>query len=179
MKKGHFSALLGLSIFMIATAAQGTEKPRDRPELFRNLIDCRGIADNMQRLACYDRSVGAMAAAEQKKDLVVVDRKEIREAKRSLFGFTLPKLSLFGGGDEKEDEVEEVQEIESTVLGVRSTKAGDWTLTLANDAGIWNTIGVLKAPPRAGDKVKIRKASLGSYLGSVGISRGIRFRRVE
>jgi hypothetical protein len=179
MKKGHFSALLGLSALAVATAVPAAEKVRDRPELFRNLIDCRGIADNVQRLACYDRSVGAMEEAEKKKDLVVVDRKEIRETKKSLFGFTLPKLSLFSSGNEKEDAADEVQEIESTVVGARMTKAGDWTLSLANDAGTWNTMGVLKAPPQAGDKVKIRKASLGSYLGSVGISRGVRFRRVE
>lgn len=181
MKKGHVSALLALSALAAATAAPAAEKVRNRPELFRNLVDCRGIADNAQRLACYDRSVGALEEAEKKKDLVVVDRKEIRETKKSLFGFSLPKLSLFGGGDEEEkaDKADEIQEIESTVASVRPTKGGDWALKLANDAGTWETGGALTVAPRAGDKVKIRKASLGSYLGSVGISRGIRFRRVE
>lgn len=182
MKKGHFWALVGLSALTVATAAPAAEKLRNRPELFRNLVDCRGITDNAQRLACYDRSVGALEEAEKKKDLVVVDRKEIRETKKSLFGFSLPKLSLFGGGDEgddKGDKADEIQEIESTVVSVRPTKGGDWALRLANDAGTWETGGSLTVPPRAGDKVKIRKASLGSYLGSVGISRGIRFRRVE
>ncbi|MFZ5707157.1 MAG: hypothetical protein ACOY5R_18035 [Pseudomonadota bacterium] len=179
MKKRHFSALVGLSAMAAMSGANAAEKVRDRPELFRNLLDCRGIADNGQRLACYDRSVGAMEDAEKKKDLVVVDRKEIRETKKSLFGFSLPKLSLFGDGDEKEEKADEVQEIESTVVSVRPSKGGDWALRLANDAGTWETGGALTVPPRVGDKVKIRKASLGSYLGSVGISRGIRFRRVE
>jgi hypothetical protein len=179
MKKPGFSALLALTAMASMSDAHAAEKARDRPELFRNLLDCRGIADDGQRLACYDRSVGAMEDAEKKKDLVVVDRKEIRETKKSLFGFSLPKLSLFGSGDEKEEKADEVQEIESTVVSVRPAKGGDWALRLANDAGTWETGGALTVPPRAGDKVKIRKASLGSYLGSVGISRGIRFRRVE
>ncbi|MBD3731591.1 MAG: hypothetical protein IE934_02560 [Sphingopyxis sp.] len=179
MKKPGFSALLVLTAMASMSAANAAEKARNRPELFRNLLDCRSIADDGQRLACYDRSVGAMEDAEKKKDLVVVDRKEIRETKKSLFGFSLPKLALFGGGDEKEEKADEVQEIESTVVSVRPTKGGDWALRLANDAGTWETGGALTVPPRAGDKVKIRKASLGSYLGSVGISRGIRFRRVE
>lgn len=182
MKKGHFWALVGVSALTIVTVAPAAEKVRNRPELFRNLVDCRAITDNAERLACYDRSVGALEEAEKKKDLVVVDRKEIRETKKSLFGFSLPKLSLFGGGDDeddKADKADEIQEIESTVVSVRMTGNRGWALRLANDAGTWETLSEITLPPRAGDKVKIRKASLGSYLGSVGTSRGIRFRRVE
>ena len=96
------TTLLATAICAFATAASA-ERAYNRPEVFNKLINCRGIADKDQRLACYDAAAGALEEAEKKKDLVVVDRKEIRETKNSLFGFTLPKIGLFGDGD-KDDE---------------------------------------------------------------------------
>jgi len=162
--------------FAVATAAWA-EKPHNRPELFSKLIDCRAIADNGQRLACYDQSVGAIEAAEAKKDLVVLDRKEIRETKKSLFGFTLPKIALFTG--DKDDEKDDISEIASTVESARMVNGGNWSLRLANDAGTWETNSGVGVAPEPGDKVRIRKAMMGSYLGQVGMNRGVRFRRVN
>ena len=170
------TTMILLCAVTFASAAWG-EKAHSRPELFSRLLDCRAITENAQRLACYDQSVGAVEEAEKKKDLVVVDRKEIRETKKSLFGFTLPKIGLFTGN--KEDDKDEVQEIDSTVESARMVKGGDWSLRLANDAGTWETTSDLVGPPSPGDKVHIAKASLGSYLGRVGISRGVRFRRIQ
>lgn len=178
MNKGLRTTILMASVIAFAAAATA-EKTREQPELFRNLLNCRGIADNAARLACYDQSAGALEQAEAKKDLVVVDRREIRETKKSLFGFTLPKLGLFGGGDdEKDEQKDEMTQLESTVASARAVGGGRWSLRLAS-GGTWETMSTLNAEPRAGDKVRIRKASLGSYLGQVGIDRGVRFRRVE
>lgn len=163
-----------VTVFAPAAPAQAA---RNRPELFARLIDCRAILDAGQRLVCYDRSVSAIEAAEKSNELVVVDRREIRETKRSLFGFTLPRISLFSG--DKNDDKDEITEIQSTVETVRAVKGGDWSLRLAGDAGTWETGSDVAVAPRAGDKVRIRKASLGSYLGQVGINRGVRFRRVK
>src|SRR5215203_4368662 len=90
------TTLILASLAALAPAAPA-ETPRNRPELFARLIDCRTIPDAGQRLDCYDRSVSAIEAAEKSNELVVVDRREIRETKRSLFGFTLPRISLFSG----------------------------------------------------------------------------------
>ena len=86
---------LFLVIAMGLAPAAPSQTPRHRPELFGKLIDCRAILDNGQRLACFDQAAAAVDAAERNKELVVVDRREIRETKRSLFGFTLPRISLF------------------------------------------------------------------------------------
>ena len=160
-----------------SAAAAAPEKTPNRPELFTRLLDCRAIGDSVQRLACYDQSVGAVEEAEKKKDLVVVDRKGIRETRKSLFGFTLPNIGLFTGN--KSDDKDEITEISGTVESVRRTKGGDWALRLANDLGTWETNSELVAPPKVGNKVRIAKATLGSYLGQVGLSRGVRFRRVQ
>lgn len=168
---------LFLVIAMGLAPAAPSQTPRHRPELFGKLIDCRAILDNGQRLACFDQAAAAVDAAERNKELVVVDRREIRETKRSLFGFTLPRISLFSG--DRNDDKEEITEIQSTVETVRAVKGGDWSLGLANDAGTWETGSDVVVAPRASDRVRIRKASLGSYLGQVGMNRGVRFRRVK
>lgn len=171
--------------FMIAVALSfgspaSAEKTHEPPELFRNLLNCRAITESVARLACYDQSTSALEQAEAKKDLVVVDRKQIQDTKKSLFGFTLPKIGLFGGGDAKEEEEkDEVVELQSTVEAVRPIGGGNFSLRLAKDAGTWETMSQVNDAPRSGDKVRIRKAMLGSYLGQVGINRGVRFRRVE
>ncbi|KKC25533.1 hypothetical protein WP12_13640 [Sphingomonas sp. SRS2] len=159
-------------------SAASAERAYARPEAFTKLINCRAIADKDQRLACYDAAAGALEDAEKKKDLVVVDRKEIRETKNSLFGFALPKIGLFGD-DGKDDEKDAISEIASTVDVARVIGNGNWSLRLAGDAGTWETISAITVAPRSGDKVRIKKASLGSYLGQVGMNRGVRFRRVQ
>lgn len=181
MKFGSGITVATIGALTFASAASAKEM-RDSPELFRNLLDCRSIADSNQRLACFDKATGALDEAQKKRDLVVVDRKQIRETRKSLFGFTLPKIGIFGGDDDKDDkraDADEIQEIESVVEGARPIQGGNWSLRLAKDAGTWETTSTLTVDPRAGDKVKIKKASLGSYLGSVGINRGVRFRRVQ
>ena len=167
------TVILGAGL-LLATAASAERKP-NRPELFTKLIDCRAITENSRRLACYDSAAGALEEAEKKKDLVVVDRKEIRETRKSLFGFALPRIGLFG--DDKDDDKDAIKEIASTVEMARMA-GGNWSIRLANDGGTWEAISGLNYPPRTGDKVRISKASMGSYLGQVGLSRGVRFRRV-
>jgi hypothetical protein len=177
--------LTRLEILAFASAALAfagaahAEKTNDRPELFRKLIDCRAIADNVQRLACYDAQVGALDVAEQKKDLVVVDRAQMKETRKSLFGFTLPRLGIFGSGGDKEIKADDISEIDSLVESARPIAGGNWSIKLANDAGTWETLNALDAAPKGGDKVHIKKAMMGSYLGSIGnFNRGVRFRRV-
>lgn len=177
MMKARNSAIFAAAAFALAAAAGAAAPkgaPQDRPELLNRLIDCRAIADNAARLACYDTQVSAIDAAEKKQDLVVLDRAQVRETRKSLFGFTLPNFS-FGG--KKLDEKDDIQEINSTVAGVRRTVNG-WVITLADNAGTWESNDLTSAPA-IGDKVRIRKASMGSFLGSVGFARGARFRRVS
>jgi hypothetical protein len=168
--RAAFAALLGLA----AVSAQA-EKQVERPALFSKLVECKAIADSTQRLACYDAQVSAIDAAEKKQDLVVMDRAQIRETRRSLFGFTLPRFTL---GGKKVDDADDVQEIETTIRTAR--RAGyDWVLTLEDDNGTWQTSEPLgKDPPKAGTKIRIKKALMGSYLATIGISRGVRLKRV-
>ena len=57
------------------------------------------VADNAERLACFDKAVGTIVAASDSDDLRIVDREEVRETRRKLFGFALPDLGIFGRRD--------------------------------------------------------------------------------
>ncbi|WP_246152642.1 hypothetical protein [Sphingomonas montanisoli] len=161
-------------VALLAPAVAAAPEAR-RPEMFDKLVACRAITEPTQRLACYDAQVSALDAAEKNDDLVIMDRKQVQETRRSLFGFTLPKFSL---GGKKLDEKDDTNEIESTVQSVRRAGNG-WSFVLANDAGTWETSDGMATAPKIGDKIRIKKATMGSFLGSVGFNRGVRFRRVQ
>ena len=59
----------------------------------------------MRRLACFDRAAGSLLAARDSGEVRVVDREEVQETRRGLFGFTLPKLGIFGAGDDEQLEL--------------------------------------------------------------------------
>jgi hypothetical protein len=163
-------------------AGAAVVKPQPVPDAFKGLIDCRAISASDQRLACYDKQVETLDAAQKNKDIVVVSKAQVREARRSLFGFTLPNFSLFNGGkanakEDKEAKAEEITRLETTLVSASQLRNGNWSLTLT-EGGTWETTTELAIDPRAGDTVVINKASLGSYLGHVGANHGVRMRRV-
>jgi hypothetical protein len=165
-----------------------------RRDALQRVMECRGIVEPTERLACYDANVRELDAARTRRDIVVVDREQVRETKRSLFGLNLPKLSIFGGGakaavDSKtaakqlardtRDE-EEVDSIETTLASAQSTGLGQWLFVLA-DGARWvqaddATIG---RKPKPGDKIMIHRAALGSFKLSINDGSAVRVRRVN
>jgi hypothetical protein len=145
--------------------------------LLRELIGCRSLADASARLACFDRTAAAVDAAEKRKDLVVVDRDQLRTTRRTLFGLTLPNLSIFG--DDSKDE-EGVSRIETTIRGASQTAYRKWLFTL-QDGAQWEQIDgrELSITPRAGHSIKIRRGAVGSYLANVQDQTAIRVRRLR
>ncbi|MFL5298421.1 MAG: hypothetical protein ACJ798_18750 [Phenylobacterium sp.] len=173
------ATLLGVALAAAPLAAAPPPKPvgaEGRAREMQKLMDCRKVADNAQRLACFDEAAAAMDQAEAKGDIVVVDREQARKVRRQAFGFTLPSLSLFERG-EKPEELETVQ---AKVVGVRQNGAGKWVLRLDSGA-VWvqvdtNDIGT---DPQAGETVTIRKAALGSYMLVLPHHRSFRAHREE
>ncbi|MES3099800.1 hypothetical protein [Sphingomonas faeni] len=157
---------------MIAAAtwpAFAADRAKPRAPIFAELIECRSIAADAGRLACYDRQVKQLDQAEQSQDVVVVDRTQIRKARRSLFGLALPDLSIFGDRDERGAPDEEgVSKLESTIKLARQNANGRWMLTL-EDGARWiqvdtRTVG---RSPRPGMPIVIRKAAMGSFLANI------------
>jgi len=160
-----------------AAAGQAQGSAPDRPELFEALVRCRAVADDTARLRCFDAAAAEMEAAAERRDLVVVDRQQVRESRRRLFGLPLPRLPIFGGGDEEEEE-EEIRSIESEVASASQIDFGRWVIRLA-DGSTWVQTDneILAGRPRPGQPVRVSRAALGTYMMRVNNQPGIRVRR--
>lgn len=177
MKRGIEAAM---AICLLATQAQAApRKQQPRPEIFTNLLDCRSIADDAQRLACFDRQVGAIEAAAQRDEVVVLDKSELNKTRKTLFGFSFPKLPFLGGDDEEERKEEGFSHIEAKIESVRSLGYGKWQITL-EDGAVWvTTEAVTGRDPKAGQTIEISRAAMGSFMGKVDGGRAIRMKRAS
>jgi hypothetical protein len=119
---------------------------------------CRTISDNVDRLACFDRTAATLAAARQKRDIVVLDREQVRKTNRSVFGFVLPQLKLFG----RDGESAEIKQLDSTVTNFADAGYGRYRISLA-DGSIWETTAPMRFPPRKADAITIKPGILGAY----------------
>lgn len=151
------------SLIASPALAQRGGKQAPRPAQLRGLLDCRRIVDSAARLACFDRSAAAIDTAEATGELVIADREQLRSARRSLFGLTLPRIALLDGGRPEEA----AQEFESKIRSAKMASDGKWTFQL--DEAVWRATEAspYQADPRAGETVKIRRGPLGSYDLSV------------
>jgi hypothetical protein len=166
----------------LLVAGTGAASAKDKaltpaPQAYKDLVQCKEITDPAARLACYDEKVGKLEQAAATGELVVSDRATVKEAQRGLFGFKLPSLKLFGGGDDDEDEI---KSIEGVVASARTFGYGSWRITL-QDGSVWEQIDDERPvfDPAKGDKVKIYKAALGTYKMNISDQRAIKVRRVE
>ncbi|WP_332767178.1 hypothetical protein [Phenylobacterium sp.] len=168
---------LGLAVLgLAATPAAAQPKPEGRAAQFQSLLDCKAKADGAERLACYDAAVGALAGAEQKGDIVVVDREQAKSVRRQAFGFNMPSLAMF----ERTEKPEEVDSLAS--IADRAYRGGDgkWIFELEGGA-VWAQTDneTLGRQPGKGSKVEIRKAAMGSYFLKSDGQRAVRARRVK
>ena len=170
----------GIMIFAMMAAA-GPANAKDKPvpasPLVSALDRCRQIADGGQRLACYDSAAGALLRATTAGEVSVVDRTEVRRVRRSLFGFSMPKLPFFSG-DTTAGEVQ--NQLESTITSVRAMNNGYFRLVIADNNAVWETTdtSISFDPPRPGQKITILRGPLGSYFLRINGQVGVRGRRV-
>jgi hypothetical protein len=169
--------LIGLSAIALAGPGHAASKPSTRPELVSALSACRAITDPTERLACYDKAAAALDEAQTNGDVVVVDRQQAREVKRQAFGFRLDALSIFDRGGVK-DTAEEA--ITALARNAFQNAAGKWVVTLDSGA-VWRQIDddPLSREPHPGSQIRIRRATLGSYLMNVDGQPSIRVHRDE
>lgn len=162
----------------VAAAAQTGMPAAGDPGQLAPLLACRGESNEQARLRCYDAAVAGIATATQSGSLVVIDREEVRRSRRSLFGFSLPRLPFFRGDRSHEDE--EQEEIQTTLVGARQVQSNRWNLELEGGA-LWQTTEWANTmiDPRAGQRVRIRRGVMGSYMVSINGQRGLRAMRIR
>lgn len=159
----------------IGTGAAATAQTQP-PALMRELTACRAIAGDAERLACFDKAVGAIDRAAAKGDVVMIDREQAEAAKRQAFGLALPKLPALLGGDDEAS----VDAVTGVVDTARQDANGAWIIRL-QDGQVWSQVdtSAIFRDPKPGMAVRIRKASLGSFLMSIDGKGAIRARRLR
>ena len=169
-----FALLLGLP--GAALAQSDSSEQQARPELFEALLRCRAIAEPAAKLACFEAATDSLEQAVEAREVVVVDRAQVRESRRRLFGISLPSLPVFGGGDE--DEEDEIDSVEGVVAEAIQDRNGRWIVRL-EDGAIWvqTDDSPLALRPRPGQKVEINRAALGTFMMRVNGQPGVRAQR--
>ncbi|GFM29935.1 hypothetical protein [Novosphingobium sp. PY1] len=178
MRKTFLITLTAVLTISQSATAKDDEAPAP-PEVYQQLMGCRSIAEATDRLACYDRQTEVLDTATRSKEVVIADKKALKEARRGLFGFTAPIGRLMGFGGNEDDDAEAVKEIETSVSDVRHSRAG-WRLDLA-DGSTWeqNDTRDFVLSPKVGNPVRIGRGALGTYFVSVNGQRAIKMRRVK
>ena len=146
------------------------------------LTACRAIASDAARLACFDTAAARIDAALKAKDVTIVDRQDVQKAKRSLFGFSLPRIPLFGlggGDDDRGSDAKAFTELNSTIASARQIANGRVELRLSDEEAVWQTTDPLLFPPKPGTKVRIRPGALGNYFIAIQGERSVRGTRVR
>jgi hypothetical protein len=180
MKRLSGSSFLAIAAIAALAAASGPVAAKDKPApspLVSAIDRCRQITDATQRLACYDTAANALVQAANAGTVAVVDQNEIRKARHSLFGFTLPKIPFFSG-DTTADEAQ--RQLDSTITSVRPLNNGYFRIVIADNNAVWETSesSISFYPPRPGQKITILRGPLGSYFLRIDGQNGVRGRRV-
>jgi hypothetical protein len=160
-------ATFALILATVPAGAKDKDEAKVAPKIFQDVVDCRKIAADAERLACYDSKVASLESAQQSKQLYIADKEEVKKSRRGLFGLALPDLGIFGGDDEDEADEDVIKQIEAVIKSVRSSSTG-YIFTL-EDGAVWAQTedrypGIT---PKAGQKILIKRAAMGSYTGSV------------
>lgn len=159
-----------LVLFVMAAMVQPAGSPSggqaSSAEVIAQVEACRAIGSDEGRLACYDKAARALTEAVARKDLVVLDRQQVRDTRRSLFGFSLPRLPLFGGGD-GDDGRDDAAQIETKIASLRSLGYGKWMIGLP-DGATWQTTDSVQSKIALGQAITIKKGTLGGYFIRIG-----------
>jgi hypothetical protein len=170
------------AILLLATNASAQRRQRatapERPAVLNQLTACRAVTGDAERLACYDRQVAALEAAEASREIAVVDRQQIRSTRRSLFGLVLPDLGIFGGDDDEGDDGAGVNEITSTLSSIGTGSDGRQVIRL-EDNSVWVQTDGRPAYGRSGESIRIRRGALGSFIANINNRAGIRVVRLR
>lgn len=165
------------AIAALGSVSASAKAPPPQSPLVIALDQCRQILDPTQRLACFDKTAGSLIAAARSGQVSVVDRGELRQVRRSLFGFSMPKLPFFAGDESGKDVPDE---IETTIKAVGSIGYGKYRIILTEGNALWETTetAISLREPRKGEKITIKRGPMGSYFLRINGQRGVKGRRV-
>lgn len=173
---------MGVANLLVAAFAIGTmaeTKTPDNQALAQKFARCLAITVAGERLACLEQEARTLIDNEAKGEIVIVDQATMVKTRRSLFGFSLPKVKLFGPADRSGTDASN-DVLETSIVGVRAERYGLWTLDLA-EGGRWQTTESWSygPTPRVGSTVRLDRGALGSYSLKTPGARPVAARRIN
>ncbi|WP_260597648.1 hypothetical protein [Sphingomonas endolithica] len=167
-----------LTLAALACAPAAADQPPARSKVVDEISRCRSVLEVTARAACYDLAVPALTERITNGTIVLLEKGEIQRTRRSLFGFALPHLSFLDGGREDKPETVAIKELSTTIVSVRASGYGMWSMTLA-EGGTWRTTEPSRTLiPRSGDPILIKRGIVGGYMATIGGVRQIRLQRI-
>ena len=166
--------LIGGIAAVLATSAGSRREPDAHRHAGRvqSLLACRAIADSAQRLACYDRAGGDLADAMTRKELVICRQGRANEAKRSLFGFSMPNFSrLLGAATSSQPDRGHLTALHTTPMAAGDQARRRFDLDADRRAARRNSAA-------AGRQGVVKRGTLGSYFFRWMRSRDLRSKRI-
>lgn len=168
------------TVFTVILAGLSAQAAAQKPAsnaLVEAVTGCRAEQNEQARLRCFDAAATALQRATSSGSIVVVDKAEVRQTRRSLFGFSLPKLPFFRGDDSVDEAPEE---LEAKIASARSLGSDRWQFVLDSGA-VWQTSqpSPYFKTPKPGQMVKLKRGALGSYFASVDGGRTVRAMRIR
>lgn len=144
----------------------------------RELLACRALADDAARLQCLDSRAAELAQRLERGDVTVATRAEVARAQAAQFGRSAPASAP--PEPSRQAAPQPPRSIETTIRSASRTADGKWVMVLA-DGARWQQIDgrTLAQDPRAGMRIAIRRAAMGSFLANVAEQTAIRVRRLD
>lgn len=167
---------LAAAAFALISASEAHAQQAASENHLAEIKMCAAVQAANERLACYDRSVQSLDDAERRGDIIVVDRAEVRETRRQLFGFNLPSVPMFERSSSRAETIDNL----STKLTSAREVGSKWILTLENGS-IWRQTdsSAFRFSNQPGATVEIRQGAMNSFLMRVGTSRSVRVERLR
>ena len=177
MRLGFIVALAVLSLVPLTAPAA---EPVKVPAQVAALQSCRAKSDPAERLACYDQAVDALSAATASRDLVIIDKAEVKSARKGLFGFTLPRIPFLNGKEGDPDDDADARELQTTILSARRWNRIYWRFSVEGGA-TWETTEDKRGftDPKPGVAVVIERGTLGAYYAKIGRGGRAAVRRIQ
>lgn len=184
MKRTAWSLGIAALACVPAGAQDGGGRAADR--VLAPFITCRQQRDPAARAACYDAALDRLQGQVTARQVVIVDHEQVQQDRRTLFGFSpghaqeAPKpAKLAPAPRAARAPVEDVAEIDSTVVSAQPYGYDGLQIRIATGA-IWRTTeGGIPIPPKPGTRIHIHRALMNSYLLRVGSYRAVRAVRVN
>ncbi|KWV90361.1 hypothetical protein [Erythrobacter sp. YT30] len=146
--------------------------------LIGKLETCTAIENDAERLACFDREVGTLVGASNKGDVKVVDSEQISEARKKLYGYSLPDAGIFEAATEEERE--ENKRLVSTITRVRKVGSKEWHFWIEEGNAKWRikNNSIRARAPEVGQSVEFKPATMGTYWIRIDGRKGVRGNRI-